>query len=60
MLFKLKSTESKVERPRVTPDPDQAEKLQRKFQALNYHPSNGFHRDMRQNRQLRLVPRAAR
>jgi hypothetical protein len=60
MLFKLKSTESTIERPRVTPDPDQAAQLQRKIQALSYHPANGFHRDRRQNRQLRLVPRIAR
>lgn len=60
MLFKLKSAESPCVRPRVTPDPDQAAQLQRKIEALSYHPANGFHRDTRQNRQLRLVPRVAR
>jgi hypothetical protein len=59
MLFKLKSAESSFVRPRVTPDPDQAAQLQRKIQALSYHPSNGFHRDMRQDRQ-RFAARAAR
>ena len=60
MMFKLKPAESEFVRPRVTPDPDQAAQLQRKIQALSYHPSNGFHRDRRQNRQFRLIPRAAR
>jgi len=60
MLFKLKSVESTFARPRVTPDPDQAAQLERKFQALSYHPANGFHRDVQQSRQLRLVPRMAR
>jgi hypothetical protein len=59
MLFKLKSAESPVARPRVTPDPDQAAQLQRKIQALSYHPANGFHRDTRQDRQ-RWMLRAAR
>jgi len=60
MMFKLKSAESSFVRPRVTPDPDQAALLQRKIQALSYNPANGFHRDVRQNKQLRLVPRLAR
>jgi hypothetical protein len=59
-MFKLKSAESSFVRPRVTPDPDQAALLQRKIQALSYNPTNGFHRDLRQSKQLRLVPRLAR
>jgi hypothetical protein len=60
MMFKLKSAESSsFARPRVTPDPDQAAQLQRKIQALSYHPANGFHRDTRQDRQ-RFMSRAAR
>jgi hypothetical protein len=60
MMFKLKLAESSFVRPRVTPDPDQAAQLQRKIQSLSYHPANGFHRDTRQDRQLRLVSRLAR
>jgi hypothetical protein len=61
MLFKLKQSESSFVRPRVTPDPDQAAQLQRKFEALAYNPSNGFHRDMKQGKpRLRLVPKFAR
>jgi hypothetical protein len=61
MLFKLKQVESTFVRPRVTPDPDQAAKLLRKFEALAYSPSNGFHRDIRQDKpRLRLVPKFAR
>lgn len=61
MMFKLKSAESSFVRPRVTPDPDQAAKLLRKFEALAYNPSNGFHRDMKQDKpKLRLVPKYAR
>jgi hypothetical protein len=60
MMFKLKSAVSEFVRPRVTPDPDQAAQLLRKIQALSYNPSNGFHRDMRQDRQCRFGPRGAR
>jgi hypothetical protein len=60
MIFKLKTTESSFVRPRVTPDPDQAEMLQRKMNALNYSPANGFHRDMRQCRQTPAMSRMAR
>ena len=61
MLFKLKSPESTFVRPRVTPDPDQAAQLLRKFEALRYNPSNGFHRDICQSKpRLRLVPKFAR
>lgn len=61
MLFKPKQSESSFVRLRVTPDPDQAAQLQRKFEALAYNPSNGFHRDTKQNKpRLRLVPKFAR
>lgn len=60
MMFKLKSSESTLMRPRVTPDPDQAASLERKMNALSYCPTNGFHRDSRQLRQPRLLTRIAR
>jgi hypothetical protein len=60
MLFKLKSNASSFDRPRITPDPDQAALLEQKMNALSYHPTNSFHRDLRQRRQLRSVPRLAR
>ncbi len=53
MIFKLKSNELSFTRPRVTPDPEQAALLERKMNALNYYPENGFHRDLRQHRQPR-------
>jgi len=59
MIFKLKSSKASFVRPRVTPDPDQAALLQRKMAALSYCPTNGFHRDLRQDRQ-RLALRASR
>jgi hypothetical protein len=60
MIFKLKSSESSCVRPRVTPDPDQAALLERKMNALSYYPVNGFHRDLRQERQPRSFLRLAR
>jgi hypothetical protein len=60
MIFKLKSNESSFVRLRVTPDPDQAASLERKMSALNYYPSNGFHRDLRQCRQHRSMSRLGR
>jgi hypothetical protein len=60
MMFKLKTAASEFVRPRVTPDPDQAAQLLRKIQTLNYHPANGFHRDLRQDRQCRFNPRGGR
>ena len=39
-----------VVRPRVTPDPDHAAELQRRMNALEYSPENGFHRDRSQDR----------
>jgi hypothetical protein len=55
MVFKLKPESLSIARPRVTPHPDQAAALQRRMEALAYHPQNGFHRDLRQGRQGRVV-----
>ncbi|HET9448720.1 MAG TPA: hypothetical protein VFO35_20785 [Steroidobacteraceae bacterium] len=61
MLFKLRESSSCVVRPRVTPDPQRAAELEKRFSELAYSPENGFHRDQRQNRRvapkLVLVPR---
>jgi hypothetical protein len=61
MLFKLRDVSSSVVRPRVTPDPQRAAELEKRFNELAYSPENGFHRDQRQNRRvapkLVLVPR---
>jgi hypothetical protein len=61
MLFKLRDTSTPVVRPRVTPDPQHAAELQKRFSELAYNPENGFHRDQRQDRRrmprLTLVPR---
>ena len=55
MLFKLRDQSSSIVRPRVTPDPQRAAELQKRFTELAYSPENGFHRDQQQNR--RVVPR---
>jgi len=61
MLFKLRDLSSSVVRPRVTPDPQHAAELEKRFNELAYSPENGFHRDRRQDRRvaprLTLVPR---
>jgi hypothetical protein len=61
MLFRLRNTTSSIVRPRVTPDPQRAAELQKRFSELAYSPENGFHRDQRQDRRaaprLTLVPR---
>jgi hypothetical protein len=58
MLFKKKSQIS-MSSIRVTPNPEAAAALERKFAELDYHPGNGFHRDAaplrRQPPRLRLV-----
>lgn len=54
MIFKPKSA-TEFARPRITPDPNQAALLQQKMAALSYYPANGFHKDVRQTRQLKLV-----
>lgn len=53
MAFKLKLESLSIAHPRVTPHPDHAAALQRRMEALAYHPQNGFHRDLRQSRQDR-------
>jgi hypothetical protein len=49
MIFRGK--DAIVHRPKITPDPSQVEALQRRFRELSYQPQNGFHRDLRQDRQ---------
>jgi len=39
-----------VARPRVTPHPDRAAELQRRFDVLKYRPACDFHRDQIQPR----------
>jgi hypothetical protein len=61
MVFKLRDAQSSIVRPRVTPDPQHAAQLAKRFSELAYCPENGFHRDQRQDRRsmprLALVPR---
>jgi hypothetical protein len=59
MLFRKKPQSSAISSFRVTPNPEAAAALEKKFAELNYHPGNGFHRDLtalrRQTPRLRLV-----
>jgi hypothetical protein len=55
MLFRLREAQPSVVRPRVTPDPQHAAELEKRFSELAYCPENGFHRDQRQDR--RAAPR---
>ena len=61
MMFRLREVPMSVVRPRVTPDPQHAAELDRKFSELAYSPENAFHRDQRQVRRaqprLTLVPK---
>ena len=61
MLFRLRDLPSTIVRPRVTPDPQLAAELAKRFSELAYSPEKGFHRDQRQHRRaaprLVLVPR---
>ena len=61
MMFRLREMPLSVVRPRVTPDPQHAAELARRFSELDYNPENGFHRDQRQVRhappRLALVPK---
>ena len=57
MMFRLRDRPSSIVRPRVTPDPQHAAELAKRFSELAYSPENGFHRDQRQYR--RAVPRLA-
>ena len=50
MLFRLREAQPSVVRPRVTPDPQHAAELEKRFSELAYCPENGFHRDQRQDR----------
>ena len=60
MSFKLRELSTSVVRPRVTPDPQRAAELEKRFSELAYSPENGFHRDQQQGRRakprLTLVP----
>jgi hypothetical protein len=61
MMFRLRELPPSVVRPRVTPDPQHAAELERRFSELAYSPENGFHRDQQQIRHARprlvLVPK---
>ena len=61
MLSRLRDLPPSIVRPRVTPDPERAADLEKRFSELAYSPENGFHRDQRQHRRaaprLALVPR---
>jgi hypothetical protein len=57
MIFRLKATRSSILHLRVTPEPGQAEVLRKRMSALEYSPENGFHRDLRQERQARYIGR---
>jgi hypothetical protein len=61
MLSRLRNLPTSIVRPRVTPDPQHAAELEKRFSELAYSPENGFHRDQQQHRRaaprLVLVPR---
>lgn len=61
MLFRLRDLPTSIVRPRVTPDPERAAELEKRFSELAYSPETGFHRDRQQHRRaaprLTLVPR---
>jgi hypothetical protein len=57
MIFRPKTTRSSVLHLRVTPEPGQAEELRKRMSSLDYSPENGFHRDLRQERQARFTGR---
>ena len=56
MLFKTKVNAMPM-RPRVTPDPERAAELQRRFESVQYRPETGFHRDRLQTKAGRPVLR---
>jgi hypothetical protein len=60
MIRRVKTPPAALLRPRVTPDPQHAAELERRMNALEYYPENGFHRDRSQERlrprPLRLLP----
>ena len=55
MLSRLRDLPPSIVRPRVTPDPQRAAELEKRFSELAYSPENGFHRDQQQHR--RAMPR---
>lgn len=60
MIFRAKQeSASCIARPRITPDPEQAAKLERLMSALDYCPENGFLRDCRQTRREPFALRVA-
>jgi hypothetical protein len=59
MIFRMKATQSSVLHLRVTPDAGRAAELRKRMSSLDYCPENGFHRDQRQDRQLRIAGRPA-
>jgi hypothetical protein len=44
-------------RPRISPDPRQAEALEKRLQSVSYVPELGFHRDRIQQR-VQPLPKA--
>ena len=55
MVFRLREVPTSIVRPRVTPDPQHAAELAKRFSELAYSPENGFHRDQQQHRRPRLT-----
>jgi hypothetical protein len=60
MFFWMRKATESVVRPRVTPDPSNAAELERRMNALQYHPENGFHRDTQVRRVGKPVLRLVR
>jgi hypothetical protein len=57
MFFRSRQSDVLTVRPRVTPDPERAAELQRRFDALQYRPETGFHRDRLQHKAQRPLLR---
>jgi hypothetical protein len=57
MILRVKTEPTVLMRPRVAPDPQHAAELERRMNAIEYYPENGFHRDRSQDR---LPPRPLR
>ena len=60
MIFWRKDPAKSNTRARITPDPERAAELERRLNALTYHPRDGFHRDQQQHRQSRPLLRNGR
>lgn len=56
MKRSIDTTRTATVRPRVTPDPQDAATLARRFSELSYVPENGFHRDQQQPRKRKERP----